>query len=314
MTASIIHDTPDNPIPPGTTAGYLVTRDNKKLRYAIFRANITRAKGTIVLLQGRNETIEKYYETIRDLTNAGLWVATFDWRGQGGSERLLPNSDHGYVEHFADYEKDLEQFLEEVVLPDARLPFYIVAHSTGSLIALSAAPRLANRIERMALVSPFIAVHEKRFSRRTMHRGLWLANQLGLGRVSPTGSKPTNVEFETNVLTSDRHRFFRNRAIFETYTHLALGNPTVRWLLENSRAMNRVNDPHHLASIRIPTMLLGAGADAIVPIAALEKMASRFRASELISIDYARHEMLQEADIYRQQVLAAITAFIPGET
>ena len=32
----------------------------------------------------------------------------------------------------------------------------------------------------------------------------------------------------------------------------------------------------------------------------------------IITIDGARHELLQEADIYREQVLAAIDAFIPG--
>ena len=59
-----------------------------------------------------------------ELTASGLWVATFDWRGQGGSQRLLKNPMPGYVRRFSDYEKDLEQFLEEIVLPDARLPFF----------------------------------------------------------------------------------------------------------------------------------------------------------------------------------------------
>lgn len=47
--------------------------------------------------------------------------------------------------------------MEHVVLPDTRLPFYLVAHSTGALIALSAAPRLTGRIERMVLSAPLSA-------------------------------------------------------------------------------------------------------------------------------------------------------------
>ena len=135
MKADILHSTPDNPAPENALAGYFETRDKKKVRYAIFKAAVTRTKGTIVLLQGRNETIEKYYETVRELTAVGLWVATFDWRGQGGSQRLLKNPMPGYVRRFSDYERDLEQFLEEIVLPDARLPFFVVGHSTGALIA-----------------------------------------------------------------------------------------------------------------------------------------------------------------------------------
>ena len=86
-----------------------------------FRASAPKPRGTIVLLHGRNEAIEKYFETIRDLTAMGFWVATFDWRGQGGSERLLSDPLKGYVRRFSDYELDLERFMEHVVLPDTRL-------------------------------------------------------------------------------------------------------------------------------------------------------------------------------------------------
>ncbi len=313
MTSNIIFDTPDNPAPQNAITGYFDTHDGTKLRYAIFRSKATLAKGTIVLLQGRNETIEKYYETIGNLTDAGLWVATFDWRGQGGSQRLLLDSNAGYVEHFADYERDLEFFLENIVLPDARLPFYVIGHSTGGLIALSAAPRLANRVERMAVFSPFIGLSHAQFSQRTLRILTRLASQLGFGKYPAPGRQNSSADFTGNVLTSDAARFKRNRAIYETCPQFTLGGPSLRWISESLRTMKRVNDPAHLASIRIPTLIMGAGADSIVPIAAIEEMATRFRACDLITVDYARHEMFQEADLYRDQVMAALTTFIPGE-
>lgn len=308
-----IHDTPDNPVPGNATSGFFETNDGKRLRYALFRSSVTRAKGTIVLLQGRNETIEKYYETIRDLTEAGLWVATFDWRGQGGSERLLQGSDAGHIRRFSDYESDLEFFLENIVLPDTRLPFYIVGHSTGGLIALSAAPRLANRVERMVLTSPFVGMHPGRYDTAALRLFVRAASLLGFGRRSATGSRQRNLNFEDNALTSDRARFNRNRAIYDVCPDFILGGPTFRWLAESFRTMKRVHNPAHLASIRIPTLIFGAGADSIVPIQEIEQIASHFRASELITVDHARHELFQEADIFREQVLAGITAFLPGE-
>jgi lysophospholipase len=36
------------------------------------------------------------------------------------------------------------------------------------------------------------------------------------------------------------------------------------------------------------------------------------RLSSLLTIDGARHEILQEADFYREQFLAAFDAFVPG--
>ncbi|MCY6379239.1 alpha/beta fold hydrolase [Hoeflea prorocentri] len=313
ISTCAIHDTPDNPAPKNATSGFFETGDGKRLRYALFRSEVTRAKGTVVLLQGRNETIEKYYETIRDLTEAGLWVATFDWRGQGGSERLLQGSNAGHVQRFADYESDLEYFLENIVLPDTRLPFFIVAHSTGGLIALSAAPRLANRVERMVLTSPFVGMHPGKYDGTVLRLLVRAASLIGLGRKSTTGTKQRNLTFEDNALTSDRARFNRNRAIYDVCPDFILGGPTFRWLAESFKTMKRIHDPAHLASVRIPTLIFGAGADSIVPIQEIEQIASHFRASELITIDHAKHELFQETDIYREQVLAGIRAFLPGE-
>ena len=312
MRVNVLNNTPDNEAPENAITGYFETHDKKKIRYAIFRADVTRAKGTIILLQGRNETIEKYYETIRDLTAAGLWVATFDWRGQGGSERLQRNPLPGYVRRFSDYERDLEQFLEEIVLPDARLPFFVVGHSMGALIALSAAPRLANRIERIALSSPFVGLQDDRIGQASLKSLSRLACFVGLGGVAPSGRKRANQTFQDNVLTSDLERFRRNRAIYDDCPDFILGGPSFRWIYESLKAIDRVQQSDHLISIKIPTLILGAGADTIVPHHLLEDLASRFRASELLTIAYAKHELFQEADIYREQVLAAIKAFIPG--
>src|SRR5689334_23848381 len=85
----VLYSTPDNPAPENRTEGFFETHDGHRLRYAVFRSQTPAAHGTVVLLHGRSECIEKYFETIRDLTSKGLWVATYDLRGQGGSPRLI---------------------------------------------------------------------------------------------------------------------------------------------------------------------------------------------------------------------------------
>lgn len=173
---SVLHAVDGNPIPDNHHAGFFTSYDGLRLRYAIFKSDISPAKGTVVLVHGRSESIEKYFETIRDLTAAGLWVATFDLRGQGLSDWTLlqksskPRGDKekrwGHVQRFSDYERDLEQFLEQVVLPDCRLPFSMIAHSTGGLIALAAAPRLSGRISRLVLSAPLSACMVKLYRRQ----------------------------------------------------------------------------------------------------------------------------------------------------
>ena len=174
-------------MPDVAQAGYFRTYDRRRVRYAVFPCGRARPRGTIVLLHGRNEMIEKYFETIAELTAMGFWVATFDWRGQGGSERLLSDPLKGYVRRFTDYELDLERFIEHVVLPDTRLPFYLLAHSTGGLVALSAAPGLSTRIERMVLTAPFVALAGQAVSQRRLALLMRIGGLTGFATL-PVGS------------------------------------------------------------------------------------------------------------------------------
>lgn len=308
---SILYATADNPVPENHVAGFMEGRGGVKIRYAVFRSKEREARGTVVLLQGRSECIEKYFETIEDLTARGLWVATFDWRGQAGSDRLVPGNRAGHIARFADYEADLSLFLERVVLPDARLPFFIVAHSTGALVALSQAPELENRIERMVLAAPFVALGGQSMSQRKIAIIARLASLTGFGTRTFRKGDPL-LEFEGNVVTSDRRRFARNAAIYAEHPELSISWPSARWLNEMLGAMARVTHQDHLTRIRIPTLLLCPTADPLVPRKAVDDLARIFRAARLIEIDGARHELFQEADRYRAQALAAIEAFIPG--
>jgi lysophospholipase len=84
----LLIETEGNPVPGNHVAGWFEGSGGKGCAMQSSSPTRTWARGTVVLLQGRNECIEKYYETIRHFTGRGLWVATFDWRGQGRSDRL----------------------------------------------------------------------------------------------------------------------------------------------------------------------------------------------------------------------------------
>lgn len=308
----VLFSSADNPAPGNSFTGFFEGVGGIKLRYAVFRSDVSLAKGTVVLLHGRNEFIEKYYETINELTAQGLWVATYDYRGQGGSERLLTKHPRkGHVGRFDQYVQDLELFLERVVLPDTRLPFYMLAHSTGGLIALKAAPRLANRIERMVLTAPFVGLGPQRISIDNLKRLTRLMSWTGFGTRCLTedeGERP----FEGNALTTDPKRYQRNQKLMRAHPELTVGPPTARWLHEAFKTIEEVRDPRHLASIAVPTVLVAPGNDPIVPYVFQESLAQYFRAAQLVPVPGARHEILQEADRYRNQALAAFKAFIPG--
>ncbi|MFL6796796.1 MAG: alpha/beta hydrolase [Xanthobacteraceae bacterium] len=303
---------PANPVPEGAVSGVLKTRDGVSLRYARWAPPPGR-KGTVCLFQGRAEFIEKYFETVRDLRARGFAVATLDWRGQGLSERALQNPRKGYVRRFAQYQIDLETFINDVVLPDCPPPVFALAHSMGATVLLRAAYAGQRWFDRMVLLAPLLALPGRpRAGTRMLVRSMRL---LGLGGLYVPGGDASVMQqrpFPGNRLTSDPVRYARNVGVLEAEPRLALGWPTVAWTDAALRVMSEMSDPGYPGRIRQPLLIIGAGEDSIVSTPAVDDFAVRLRAGTHLIVPGARHELLMEADRFRTQVLAAFDAFVPG--
>jgi lysophospholipase len=308
-------ETPANPIPPGAIAGEIKTPDNIALRFARWPAEGTRRLGTVCVFPGRAEYIEKYFETISQLRKRGLSVAMLDWRGQGGSARLLKNPRKGYVRRFSDYFVDLQAFMTQVVLPDCPPPYYVLAHSTGGLILALAEPHVRNYFERMVLTSPLFGLGDHYRHAGAARLAVKLLASLGFKKAYPPGEGDTLVDFQPfvgNLCTSDPVRFARNGDIIRKAPHLSLGSATIGWAHEAFQAMERALDPAFAPRISVPILMVAAGADKIVSNIAIEQVAVGLRAGSRIVLPGSQHEILQERDIYREQFFAAFDAFIPG--
>ena len=88
---------------------------------------------------------------------AALPWRRLDWRGQGGSVRLVPQAPlKGHIDDFAEYDADLEAFLEQVVAPmlaGGARPIAL-AHSMGGHILLRYLSRHPGRISRPPPLAP----------------------------------------------------------------------------------------------------------------------------------------------------------------
>lgn len=303
-----------NPIPADPIDGFLQTPDGVSLRYARWRTLSFPAKGTVLILHGRAECIEKTFETVTRLRNDGFDVFTFDWRGQGGSSRLLSDPMRGHVDSFDEYITDLNTCMEEVVLPDCPGPYYILAHSTGALVSLLAAPGFANRIRRMVLCAPLLHLGKIPVSQSTLKFLTGLMTAIGLGGLYLSGGKDLQINrsFATNRLTSDPIRFARNKKLAVEHPELCIGGPTAGWLFAAMRAMERLEESDYHGRITIPTLLIRAGADEVVDAVSIERLGRSMRSGSTLVINGARHELMHERDIFREQMLSAFDAFVPG--
>jgi lysophospholipase len=304
---------PANPVPDYVVTGAIQTPDGVNLRVARWAPPPGR-KGTVLVLQGRAEYIEKYFETVRDLRARGFAVVTFDWRGQGLSDHALSNRHKGYVRSFSDYITDLEAVMEQVVLPDCPPPIFALAHSMGGAIVIRACHDGSRWFERVVLSAPMIALPAGRFS-HVAGPLTRIMRLIGIGGAYvPTGdSTATGTEsFVGNVLTSDPVRFARNAAVLEQEPQLGLGAPTVAWADVALRQMKQFADPGYAAIIRQPILMVAAGRDEVVSTPAIETFGQNLLAGRHLILAGAKHEILQEQDHFRAQFWAAFDAFVPG--
>jgi lysophospholipase len=304
-----------NPVPSGALSGFFKGYDGSKLRFARWDATRGPRRGTVCLFHGRSEYIEKYFEVVADLRRRGFAVATMDWRGQGGSQRPLSDPGKGHVRSFAEFDRDLAQFMKEIVLPDCPSPYFAMAHSMGGHIMLRNATLRGTWFTRMILSAPMIAISEQELGTPYAVARLYseVLTAIGLGTLYVRGGDSEPLElaaFEGNPLTSDRDRFQRNTAVIQAAPQLGLGSPTVRWLRSALRSIARLTKPDYPLRVEVPLLLFAAGMDQIVSTQAIEEFAQRLKVGTHVLIPQARHEILQETDEIRKRFWAAFDAYM----
>ncbi len=304
-----------NPVPSGAVVLMLPGFDGTRLRCARWEATRGPRRGTVCLFGGRGEFIEKYFEVIADLRRRGFAVATMDWRGQGGSERKLVNPRKGHVGDFSEYDRDLLRFMKDVVLPDCPPPFIAMGHSLGGNILLRNASLPGSWFDRMVLTAPMIAFADAKVGYPQSIARLYAeaGSLVGLATsyVKGGGDDPEEVNgFDNNILTSDRERWMRAKAVMDIAPQLALGSPTVGWLRAAYRSCARLLQPRYAMSVQVPMLLFAAGNDKIVSTSAIESFGVRLKVGTQILLPGSRHEILQESDAIRQRFWAAFDAYV----
>ncbi|MCI4679224.1 alpha/beta hydrolase [Rhodoblastus acidophilus] len=309
-------DTPANRCPPGANIVGLRASDGVELRAAYWRPEGF-PRGTVALVQGRAEFIEKYFETIGELLARGFAVATFDWRGQGLSQRLLRNRAKGHVRRSTDYRRDLDAFIRQLLTPDCPKPWFVLAHSMGAAAVLDfcAARGGATPFERIVGTAPMIDLYG--FPGSTTARHLAASfHALGLSRLFvPGGGARTLFQksFSGNVLTGDQRRFARAAQLLGLAPALGIGDPTIGWAHAAYGLMDRLTLDNEVERIRTPTLLLASGDERLVSTPAIERFALRLKTASCLVLSDARHEILMERAEIRSKFWAAFDAFIPGE-
>lgn len=299
---------------PLSNYAYLQTPQGITLRYGSWSSPIHVSRGTILLLQGRSEFMEKYEETIGELLARGLDVVSFDWRGQGLSERTLAESDKGFVHSYEDYLEDLDHIVQFIVPGTQKGPVYLLSHSMGGHIGLRYLHQYPHPFTKSVFSAPMIDVKTSPVPQSLVRWLTRLQSAKGNSHLVVAGasrSTPFPPRFEKNRLTSDRARFNRNRKMIRENPHLSAARVTYGWLNATFDSIDLLKTPAIPKHLNSPLLFFCAGQDQIVSRKAILRFAARAPQALLVQLDSSQHEILQERDIVRARFWDAFDSYIP---
>ena len=306
--------------PQGMRVDWLERPGGVKLRAAYWQATQSPSNGTVILLHGWREFIEKYYETVADLLGRGYGVATMDWRGQGLSTRPLADRQKGYARSFDGNLDDVDALIDQTLSAGLPEPLFLMAHSFGGNCALRYLGRSQgqnkDKVIRAVLLAPMVGINFDPLPASFAPLIIKGALKMGLGQTyAPFQSAYGEADRmrQMDVLTSDPDRMADEIMACRANPDLALGGVTYGWLGAALDAIKDLERPGLAEGMRLPMLFALAGDERVVDNKATRRLIKRLPDARVHEIPGARHEILKERDVYRDRFWAAFDDFMRVE-
>lgn len=305
-------------IPAYATEGHWIASDGWKIRridWPSLEVDGSRAqnvRGSMLFLPGRGDHYEKYLEMLDQFARQGWCVTAIDWRGQGGSGRLLGDPHIGHIDDFATWLADLQAFWTEWK-KGAKPPHVVVAHSMGGHLALRGLAEDLIDPDAVVLSAPMLGLHTMGLPYIAYHAVARILRALGDPNRAAwkEGEKPGSpLNVRSKILTHDAGRYADELYWWEKRPQVRLGPPSWHWVERAIASIREMHEPGALEKVKIPLLLLATSADRLVDTKQIVQDSKRVANGELILFgDEAAHELLREADPVRSQCLEHMSDF-----
>jgi lysophospholipase len=308
-----VFELPESQMPSGAEPHAVKTPDGVTLRaLSAPPAPATLPRGTVVIMNGRAEFLERYYETMRELAARGFHVVGFDWRGQGGSSRLLQDRLRGHIRSFRQYDSDLCAIMENLVVDKCPPPYFALAHSTGGHILLR---NLASThwFQRAIITAPLLDFRYGKWPPSLAYLLSSMAVGFGFGWAYLPGYKAGPFllsEFEGNPLTSEVRRWGRDKRMLQQHPDLGTGGPTYGWFNAAVRSIRSITRRAARHGLTCPVLVVLAGREKVVDNRAAISFIDQVPGISSVTINSALHEIMMESDAVRAEFFAAFDSFV----
>lgn len=263
-------------------------------------------KGTILLVQGRAETIDKYLSIMYDFSLQGYRVISYDQPYQGYSSNKKKH-ELSWIGKFSDYLKVITSIYNYYHIEKP----IVIAISMGGMITIQAINKKLISVSKMVLITPMIRITKKglpSFVAKPIAKvaeiiNTFLGNKFSAAFGQKKYEKP---KFENNYKTHSIKRLNFYHKWYENPKQNPLGGVTWRWLYECY-----LNEPLKIDSNNTKVLFLEAEYDHIVDNAYNDLFIKKSTADiDFHIIHNSYHDLLNETDDIRNKALEIITKFL----
>ncbi|MBR6322333.1 MAG: alpha/beta hydrolase [Lachnospiraceae bacterium] len=281
--------------------------DGAKIHYGVWRAD--EAKGTIVIVHGFTESVFKFRPLIYVFLNEGCSVCILDQRGHGKSHRDVENPSLTHVDHFEDYVRDLELFIEKVVKAESG-PYFLFGHSMGGAVSALYLESGSDFFKKAVLTSPMIM---------PAHAGVPMPiTKFVFGTMALFGQRKKVLfnapdysgeeKFDT-ACASSRTRFVWYNNYKKADKDLYTCNPTVGWALESMKVPRKILKKGAPEKIKTPVLLFSCDGDNMVLRPEQQKFVSRVPGARFETVSGGKHELYRSEDAVLYPYLERVLNF-----
>jgi len=249
-------------------------------------------KARMVIVHGLGEHSGRYLDLARPLIAQGfsLWIPDLRGHGKSGGAR-------GHVDSFDDYARDVQKILDQAHTgKPAAIPLFLLGHSMGGLVAVLTAAQHQDLVDGLVLSSPALGV-------AVPLPAIKKALVTCLARLFPR----LGIKNELDPKNVSRDPVIVQKYIDDPLVH---DRVTTRWFIQFLRAMDSAFD--RAGTLKLPTLVQAAGEDRLVSIKSVEAFFEKLNMPDrtLMIYDNLYHEIYNETEPARQEVIAALTTWL----
>ena len=265
--------------------------DKTKIYYEYYL--VEKPKANVVIVHGLSEFIRKFDEFIYYLMNQGYNVFIYDQRCHGMSGRLTKSQHLLHVDNFRDYAADLEQFIEEVVIPTENIPIYLYSHSMGGAVCTLYLAEHSDRVEKAVfsapLFEPIVNSVPVPLARVSVRLGrIFLGSKK---RFFLSNDFDPEIKYKESYGSSEARFYYNIKLRKENEKHQS-SPMSFGWVDNSLRIRRRLLKDRLIKGIKTPILLFSAENDRAVNNLPQREFADKCKTCRLIEVKGATHALL----------------------